>query len=93
MEQVQQGAIEDIFNNVAISQILDDEFKALADKNILDVVDGNNRNDGDENPDGIRLIRLPPLINKAKFLTSVRTLNVKQRIYLHHLLQNVINNI
>ncbi|XP_065370889.1 uncharacterized protein LOC135963037 [Calliphora vicina] len=77
---------------------IDDEFRALAipvvdeNINILNIADGNQDND-DENPDGIRIIRLPALISKDELITSVRMLNVKQREYLHHLLRNVLDDV
>ncbi|KAI8119873.1 hypothetical protein CVS40_8790 [Lucilia cuprina] len=55
---------------------IDDEFRALAipvvdeNVNILNITNGNERN-GDENPDGIRVIRLPALIRSNPDLINV----------------------
>ncbi|XP_065356189.1 uncharacterized protein LOC135950582 [Calliphora vicina] len=100
LQRFHQEANEDMLgDNLATTQILDDEFRALAvpgvdeNINILNITGGNRRNDDDENTTDIRIIRLPPLINRNDLLASVRTLNVKQREYLHHLLRNVVDNI
>ena len=46
----------------------------------------------DEN-EGLRLIKLPALINKQDLLASLRSLNEKQQIYIHHLMHNMSNNL
>ncbi|GBP03096.1 hypothetical protein EVAR_71837_1 [Eumeta japonica] len=80
--------------NITTTQALDDEFRALAvsditpNTNVLNIHDGRT----DETNDNIRLIRLPVLMTESELLSSIRELNVKQRIYLQHLLQNVVEN-
>ncbi|XP_061400886.1 uncharacterized protein LOC133336620 [Musca vetustissima] len=82
-------------DNVAATQMLDDEFRALAipevdtDLNIFDV-EGNSDTARIED---VRFIKLPPLISENDFLADVRSLNNKQRAYLNHILQNVVQKV
>ncbi|XP_061388948.1 uncharacterized protein LOC133324078, partial [Musca vetustissima] len=84
--------INDAIDNTIASQMLDDEFRALAipeiDNNI-NIFDVENNN-GSESNDDIRFIKLPPIVSEEELLLNIRTLNVKQRAYVHHILQNVV---
>ncbi|XP_075170221.1 uncharacterized protein LOC142242518 [Haematobia irritans] len=100
LQQVQDG--DNNYNisndNAASAQLLDDEFRALAfpeideNVNVLNIGENEQRETNDLQ-DGVRLIRLPPLVNETDLLESVRTLNPKQRAYLHHILYNVVEKV
>ncbi|XP_046810029.1 uncharacterized protein LOC124420612 [Lucilia cuprina] len=103
-EIIQQvhSEINDINNNnddySSATQLLDDEFRALAvpeiDNNINIInVDNNIHNDNNDHNQDIHLIRLPALISELDLKTSICSLNYKQRMYLQHLLQNVMENV
>ncbi|XP_058974718.1 uncharacterized protein LOC131800881 [Musca domestica] len=87
------AVINDSADNMLVSRMLDDEFRALAipeiDNNI-NILEVDNNNDSDTN-DNIRFIKLPPLVSEKDLLTDIRSLNAKQRAYLHHALHNVVN--
>ncbi|XP_037811885.1 uncharacterized protein LOC119603786 [Lucilia sericata] len=103
-EIIQQvhSEVNDIENNLndntAATQLLDDEFRALAvpeiDNNVNIInIENNIHNDSIDHNQDILLIRLPPLISEMDLQTSIRSLNCKQRMYLQHLLQNVVESV
>ncbi|XP_058986622.1 uncharacterized protein LOC131806501 [Musca domestica] len=82
----------DIADNTLLSYMLDDEFRALAIPEIdsnMNIFDVDHNNDPDTN-DNIRFIKLTPLVSERDLLADIRSLNVKQRAYLHHVLHNLV---